>query len=64
LLHRANGFRTERGVSRGAVFDQIIAQYFPQSAHQTIIKATVEPKQSLSDVLSQITAELNYSIEN
>jgi hypothetical protein len=64
LLHRANGFRTERGVSRGAVFDQIIAQYFPQSAHQTIIKATVEPNQSLSDVLSQITAELNYSIEN
>ena len=64
LLYRANGFRIERGVSRGAVFDQIIAQYFPQSAHQTIIKATVEPNQSLSDVLSQITAELNARIDN
>jgi hypothetical protein len=64
LLYSVNGFRTERGVSRGAVFDQVITQYFPQSAHQTIIKSTAESEQSLSDVLSQITEELNAHIDN
>jgi tetratricopeptide (TPR) repeat protein len=59
LFTSVNGFRSERGVSRGAVFDQLIEQYF---AHQTIIKSTLESKQSLSDVLSQITEELNARI--
>ena len=62
LFTSVNGFRAERGVSRGAVFDQIMEQYFPQNAHQTIINSSSESKQSLSDVLSQITEELNARI--
>ena len=62
LFTSVNGFRAERGVSRGVVFDQLIEQYFVQIAHQTIINLPSESNQSLSDVLSQITEELNAHI--
>ncbi len=62
LLTSVNGFRSERGVSRGVVFDQLIEQYFVQIADQTVINSSLESKQSLSDVLSQITDELNSLI--
>ena len=62
LFTRVNAFRIERSVSRGAIFDQLIDPYFVEIAHQTNVHSPFESKHSLSDVLSQITDELNARI--
>lgn len=68
LFQLCNRFREERAISRGIVFDQLIAQIIAQSADEPALELQQTPlfaaNQTLASVLMFIEAEVDSSINN